>query len=910
MLPLGLFAVAGAAAATAVPPASCGSGTLRPDAACSCADFCAGTCACSPGPAAGVQNLSLVRLTPFNITDLACKNTGDAAGDVFFTLDRIALAEQCRNEPDNPRCFLDGSDVYIDFTVEVDGKFGPYQRCNPLHGSLSEPFYCCQQSAAPCRGERQRSGIEPYCACDRQNHTVGVESIEVTHTSRSGWVGAVAKIVGGRWYSTPREGMCQPPHRPGDGSGCTWRVVGVAATKNATCVRERTFQAIYTRGASCFRQCPGWPHSLDWTTECYVHCFQSTVLGNASVPPMTQAELVGPFTRALELTDPAEGGCPSLALKLDDTEQPAATPRRPPLLSRRAEALASSSFDLTVGHGGALSLDVNGVAFAVTSGFSEVGPHWNNLTLRPAGGSGWAGAPTVDASGAAMGRWVVTAKARNYTLTRVVQLDPPPPSARTDKPVSARRLLINDTIVNTAPATIGMSIRHDAALVKGGAVDGVTVPGLLSPGSCGTDDNPGNFCGPGECDRDAHRMNGASPHIFLNATSAAAASASLGLAALDDIFRVHAETRNFAVKQLNPRVPGNCAVSSPPSIRLSDPVLALAAGASQTHEWAIYPSSNCTDFFCLVNALRHDYGTDEIVLGKHRGVLQAMEHATIYSDMSEWSRSGYVNPACNNTVPPKDRAGVCTSWLNWSSDALLKYMGRQGVNVMPIGNGVDQGGDLPCGHHLEMNGAMFVNGENPPTSGCDDCYANHEALIRKVVSTAARVSTPERPITSSYYIDTSISTGANDWETFADSRVLDVNGQQVLYRPCTGTDTKYANQTAARQGEMPMFVGTLTNSYGPIIKRYVDKIFALGINGVYHDEYGYSLVAYTYGTWDNHSAFLHPSDLSIRALVGSLDLLSMELELEIQKIIAANDGFFMANGKMVILSRFACCPSR
>ena len=35
------------------------------------------------------------------------------------------------------------------------------------------------------------------------------------------------------------------------------------------------------------------------------------------------------------------------------------------------------------------------------------------------------------------------------------------------------------------------------------------------------------------------------------------------------------------------------------------------------------------------------------------------------------------------------------------------------------------------------------------------------------------------------------------------------------------------------------------------------------------------------------------------ALVGSLDLLSMELELAIQDIIAANDGFFMANGPPV-----------
>ena len=37
------------------------------------------------------------------------------------------------------------------------------------------------------------------------------------------------------------------------------------------------------------------------------------------------------------------------------------------------------------------------------------------------------------------------------------------------------------------------------------------------------------------------------------------------------------------------------------------------------------------------------------------------------------------------------------------------------------------------------------------------------------------------------------------------------------------------------------------------------------------------------------------------ALVGSLDLLSMGLELAIQGIIAANDGFFMANGPPVTI---------
>jgi hypothetical protein len=305
---------------SAAPPStsSCGAGSNHPNAACSCADFCANKCACSSMP---TKTLTLIRLTPYNITDLACKNTGDAAGDVFFTMDRIALGEQCANDPTNPRCFLDGNDVYIQFSVEVDGNFGPYQRCNPLHGSLSEPFYCCQGSSAPCRGDHTSAGSMPYCVCPRQNTSVGVESVAKTHSGRGSWVGEIATILQGYWFSTPREGECHGSQKPGDGSRCTWKIVDVASKKNATCVRERTFQAVYNKGSACFESCPGWPHNLDWTTSCYVHCFESTVLGTGNhqsthagskATPMTQAELVGPFQRAMELEDAAEGGCPSL----------------------------------------------------------------------------------------------------------------------------------------------------------------------------------------------------------------------------------------------------------------------------------------------------------------------------------------------------------------------------------------------------------------------------------------------------------------------------------------------------------------------------------------------------------------------------------------------------------------------
>ena len=110
--------------------------------------------------------------------------------------------------------------------------------------------------------------------------------------------------------------------------------------------------------------------------------------------------------------------------------------------------------------------------FELFSAFSEVGPHWNVLSLNSTSDSGWAKTPEVTSRGD--GRWMVTAEAKNYTLTRVLQLDP--------WPGPPWRVLVNDTITSlhqTAP--IGLFVRHSAAIAAGGEVAHAVVPGILNP---------------------------------------------------------------------------------------------------------------------------------------------------------------------------------------------------------------------------------------------------------------------------------------------------------------------------------------------------------------------------------------------------------------------------------------------
>ena len=104
----------------------------------------------------------------------------------------------------------------------------------------------------------------------------------------------------GIWYSHPGQGQCNDGHRVGDGSGCTWRAIGIDKAINATCLYAHTFlvcqrqlaaslqaNAMSSWGLSykhiddnvekaspdCFSQCPPAPAGADpKMTNCAHSC--------------------------------------------------------------------------------------------------------------------------------------------------------------------------------------------------------------------------------------------------------------------------------------------------------------------------------------------------------------------------------------------------------------------------------------------------------------------------------------------------------------------------------------------------------------------------------------------------------------------------------------------------------------
>jgi hypothetical protein len=74
-----------------------------------------------------------------------------------------------------------------------------------------------------------------------------------------------SQLLGGSWYSTQQGGQC------GVDKGCSWRVVEVVKTVNASCVDSNIFSAVRARNERCFQGCGA--DAYDISSDCWITCF-------------------------------------------------------------------------------------------------------------------------------------------------------------------------------------------------------------------------------------------------------------------------------------------------------------------------------------------------------------------------------------------------------------------------------------------------------------------------------------------------------------------------------------------------------------------------------------------------------------------------------------------------------------
>eukprot|EP00041_Stephanoeca_diplocostata_P023660 m.586512 g.586512 ORF g.586512 m.586512 type:complete len:322 (-) comp22345_c1_seq1:200-1165(-) len=274
-----------------------------------CKGFCAGFCPYRSNISQiGTQNMTVYRMTPYNVTDLVDHNSGDAAGDMGFFLERYLAGNNCTPPYNTHNCFLEDHTVVGAFDVQFDAQYGPYLHCNPnkIPGSIylnMTDWICAYANVSP---RDWRGACDP--PCQRVNISVGKDPAhhrfwtppqeESLLTYFKGW-----------WYSTPRLGMCTASAVPGDGSGCTWRVRNTPRFINASCLVDRLFSTLESANPSCFHRCGP---SRNATSPCFGKCVEQTVVGQ---PPGQAGISVSKMVQVWEEAFSTSGGCRQLAVQ-------------------------------------------------------------------------------------------------------------------------------------------------------------------------------------------------------------------------------------------------------------------------------------------------------------------------------------------------------------------------------------------------------------------------------------------------------------------------------------------------------------------------------------------------------------------------------------------------------------------
>ncbi|MGQ9731389.1 MAG: hypothetical protein ACUVX8_08955 [Candidatus Zipacnadales bacterium] len=204
---------------------------------------------------------------------------------------------------------------------------------------------------------------------------------------------------------------------------------------------------------------------------------------------------------------------------------------------------------------GGVLLTLGGEQWQVESAFSDEVGRWNTLSTLgpPEGGETW----TVQTQPQGEG-YVVEARGRDYTLQRTVTPHP-------------EYVEVVDRVTNTSGRDIALLQRHEVVLAEG---DDIYLCGLHPPKGTGVISEPSN-----------------------PTTLVIRRGGQVGIMPADDVLRAHSE---------------NYAEAGRAGVR--DQHGALAAGATQSYTWQIYPSTT-VGYYRLVNAIRRTLGVNFTIPG-------------------------------------------------------------------------------------------------------------------------------------------------------------------------------------------------------------------------------------------------------------------------------------------------------
>ncbi len=286
-------------------------------------------------------------------------------------------------------------------------------------------------------------------------------------------------------------------------------------------------------------------------------------------------------------------------------------------------------------------------------------------------------------------------------------------------------------------------------------------------------------------------------------------------------------------------------------IALGSDEFALDAGASRTLEWAVYVNET-GEYYDFVNAIRRDEGRNNVTVD---GALAFVHGTQRKRDLSlvpdaDWYA---IRNAAYATI-------YCLSWCT----------------------------DDPT---VSVEGIEFTE------------YPEERAHIRAMMDAMYR----NRPgLKGMFHVAQQLYATNRPNERFADSCVIDAEGNHVVYPYTYENGSYFAPARVADNWRWWIYYPTLDNSFGKAMLDSVDVMMdKLGCRGAFVDGFlwGYG-GAYTYDRWDGRSADIDPATKTITRKKGSVLLLTQDAMVAYCRKVWAKGGVVIANG--VVPTRTIC----
>jgi len=192
--------------------------------------------------------------------------------------------------------------------AQVDSSSYACWYANPQYNTsfaeVCDPRSCtCDAISNRSVGREQNAMCWQHSQMAKEKKAASQLQLGDVHSKWFNYVGELACILDGTWYSTLKKGQCKGGVVD---DTCWWRLAETHRTVNSTCVNDHVVTAVRNKRPDCWTACP---QPTNRSSACYLECLFGTMIGKSG-GAMSKEEIAQPFVTAFQAEE--DGGCPEV----------------------------------------------------------------------------------------------------------------------------------------------------------------------------------------------------------------------------------------------------------------------------------------------------------------------------------------------------------------------------------------------------------------------------------------------------------------------------------------------------------------------------------------------------------------------------------------------------------------------